>query len=187
MRRKVCKAVSQEEPHGNARGVRRKAQKIDVLRGKQRLLQKFTRLSLRKKRQRPADVLFLYAGVCRNAEQRHGSKIRVRRARVFRPADDGRVAEHLAVVPVGQQRIERRGVGKGRVFADRRVLRVFVAVGPICVRVERDQRAARALRAAHALDGRMRRHDRRGFSRDQTLCAGRVRVPRLIVPLPRGL
>ena len=47
MRREVRKAVLQEEPHGNARGVRRKAQKIDVLRGKQRLLQKFTRLSLR--------------------------------------------------------------------------------------------------------------------------------------------
>ena len=58
----------------------------------QLLLQPGNRLASCKRAQRAAEILLLDAGLLRNAEQRVDTQIRVGRSRVFRPADDRRIA-----------------------------------------------------------------------------------------------
>ena len=90
--------------------------------------QPFAGLALCQQRQRFFQILVLYAGIFRRAEQRTDSEVCGRRACVLRPADDRAVADGFAVLAVCQQRVERRGIGKGGVFADRRVFCVLMSV-----------------------------------------------------------
>ena len=76
------------------------------------------------------------------------------------PEHHRRIAD-AQVVPraPGQQRIERRAIGEGGGFGDRRVLALRLAVGGEGIEVERDQRGARALCSGDALDGRVKPGD----------------------------
>ena len=69
------------------------------------------------------------------------------------------------VLPVREEMVERRGVGKGGVFPDRRIFAVLMSIRPKRRRIERNDAGAGALRAAHALDGGMGQRDRRNLRR----------------------
>ena len=118
----------------------------------------------------------------RCAEQQSAGIFPVIRVCTLCPADHGGVSDALHVVPVGQQIIQRGGIGKGGVFADRRVQALFFAVGAKGGSVERDYGGTTGLGAGYAHDGRVNcfRHVR--LAGHQTL--GLYTIALVIVCLP---
>ena len=106
----------------------------------------------------------------RRAEQQSAGIFPVIRVGALSPADHGRVSDTLHTVPVSQQIIQRGGVGKGSVFADRRVQALFFAVGLKGIGVKRDQGSAAGLCAGYAHDGRMNCFRCIRLAGHQTLC-----------------
>ena len=84
------------------------------------------------------------------------------------PKHRGGIAHlHALRRALGQQRVQRRGVGKGGGAADGGIGALGFAVGVEGVEVERDDVGARALRAPHALDGGVQALGRCRLASDQ--------------------
>ena len=123
--------------------------------------------------------------VCAKQEHTHG--ILIDRLCVFCPAQNGGIANVLAVVAVSKQAVQRSGIGKGCVLTHGGVLALLVAVGAKGGCVEGHQCRAGTLRTLYSHDGRVHQCSRRLLTGDQALyrvCTCRAVV---VVRLPSVL
>ena len=182
--REAAKAVLKEETHGDAGGVGGQAEYIEMLIRPQGHAVPVTGRAVSDLLEHGGQILLAHALADTEQAAPHG--VLIGRLAVLRPADHGGVADLAAVLPVGEQGVQRGGIGESGVFAHRGVFVLLVAVG--CQRrgVEGHQRRAGGLRPIHTLDLRVGQGNGGGLAGDKALAAHPIAAVAVIVRLPRG-
>ena len=155
-----------------------------MLVGRELFFQKRHCLPGRQPFERSLYITFLNACgfVCPKQEHTHG--VLIDRLCVLCPAQNGGIANVLAVVTVSKQAVQCSGISKGGVLADRGVIALLVAVGAEGRCVEGYQRCAGALRPGHAADIGMGALDGGIFSGNQALPHVGIGGAVIVVRLP---
>ena len=127
---KHFKRIPQEEPHRDARRIGGESQNVKVLAGLQHfLVQPGAGAAIGQQLQRFAQVIFGDAGILGDTEHSHHAQRSIAGGGVLGPADHGGVAKDAAVIPVGQQFVQRGSISKFGIVAYGSVFSFFVFIG----------------------------------------------------------